>query len=64
MTVALWRLRQEDHEFEASLGYIVRLCLKIKNKGSKLRDDSILFWYNFLNALKKEGRKRVAIVNH
>jgi hypothetical protein len=24
------RLRQEDHEFEASLVYIVRLCLKKK----------------------------------
>jgi hypothetical protein len=24
----LWRLGQEDHELEASLGYIVRLCLK------------------------------------
>jgi hypothetical protein len=25
---ALRRLKQEDHKFEASLGYTVRLCLK------------------------------------
>jgi hypothetical protein len=25
---ALGRWRQEDHEFQASLGYIVKLCLK------------------------------------
>jgi hypothetical protein len=24
----LWRLRQEDHEFEASLGCITRFCIK------------------------------------
>jgi hypothetical protein len=26
---ALWSLRQEVHEFKASLGYTVRTCLKI-----------------------------------
>jgi hypothetical protein len=33
---ALGRLRQEDHKFENSLGYITRLCLKkTKNKNKK-----------------------------
>jgi hypothetical protein len=29
---ALRRLRQEDHEFKTSLGYIARPCLKIKEE--------------------------------
>jgi hypothetical protein len=29
---ALGKLRQENHEFEASLGYIVRLFLKKKER--------------------------------
>jgi hypothetical protein len=32
---ALRRLRQEDHEFKASLGYIARPCLKNKPKEPK-----------------------------
>jgi hypothetical protein len=36
---ALRRLRQEDHEFLASLGYIARLCLKNKNKKKKERKE-------------------------
>jgi hypothetical protein len=38
----LRRLRQEDREFEASLGYIVRHCLKIEKKKTG----------------RKEGRKK------
>jgi hypothetical protein len=29
---AFGRVRQEDYEFEASVGYIMRPCLKIKKK--------------------------------
>jgi hypothetical protein len=32
---ALGRLRQEDHKFEVSLGYVVRLCLKKTNNNKK-----------------------------
>lgn len=40
-----WEVRQEGHEFAASLGYAVRLCLKIK----------IIFNVNFL---KPPGEKQ------
>jgi hypothetical protein len=33
----LWRLRQEFHKCEASLGYILRSCLKEKEKEKKKR---------------------------
>jgi hypothetical protein len=32
---ALGRLRQEDHQFEVSMGYVTRPCLKNKNKNKK-----------------------------
>jgi hypothetical protein len=39
---AFRRLRQEDCEFKASLGYIVRPCLKKKNPEKKFR--SVISW--------------------
>jgi hypothetical protein len=35
--LVLKRLSQEDHEFETSLGYTVRCCLKIEKKRRKER---------------------------
>jgi hypothetical protein len=29
IVLTLWRLKEEDEEFEVNLGYIVRFCLKI-----------------------------------
>jgi hypothetical protein len=39
---AFGRLRQEDHEFKASFGYIVRPCLKIKPAGHQWFTPEIL----------------------
>jgi hypothetical protein len=57
------RLRQEDHEFEASLGCIVRACLKRKKreggrKGRKERGREE--W----RKERKEGRKSVLVEPH
>jgi hypothetical protein len=35
--LALGRLRQEDMEFEISLGYVVRSCLKTKHTNTQIR---------------------------
>jgi hypothetical protein len=32
----LWRLKQEDCEFKARLGYLIRPCLKKKKKSLKI----------------------------
>jgi hypothetical protein len=44
---ALWRQKQKDHDFEASLGYIVRLRLKKKKMPPTRKEE------------KKEGDKVV-----
>jgi hypothetical protein len=38
---ALRRLRQEDHKFEASLGYIARHCLK-KQEPARQREHCVI----------------------
>jgi hypothetical protein len=42
---AFWRLRQEDWEFDISLGYIVNLCLKNPKKPKQRRFIAQLFRY-------------------
>jgi hypothetical protein len=37
MVRALWRLRQEDVKFKASLGYVVRPHLKKQKRKTKLK---------------------------
>jgi hypothetical protein len=41
---ALERLRQENHEFEGTLGYIVKACLKKKEKKS-----FFFFYYSYVH---------------
>jgi hypothetical protein len=49
--LALRRLRQKDHEFEASLAYIVKSCLKKERRKERM-------------GVKKEGKtkKRLGIL--
>jgi hypothetical protein len=45
------RLRQEDHEFKASLGYIVRTYLKSKAKQPKTLTNIAFVILRFVNFL-------------
>jgi hypothetical protein len=61
--LAISRLRQEDHEVKASLGYIMRLCIKKKKRinifqvqGSSIGGVFLLGFYR-----KKHERKRVLV---
>jgi hypothetical protein len=38
-TLALGKVRREDHKFEASLGYVARPCLKIPKTSRKLEKE-------------------------
>jgi hypothetical protein len=42
---ALGRLRQEDHQFEVSMGYVTRPCLKNKNnkKPNRISSNGIIY---------------------
>jgi hypothetical protein len=55
---ALWRLRQKDHEFDASIGYIVRHCIK-KERKKKTSYSEIKYilldqWKSFNKSQKSE----------
>jgi hypothetical protein len=53
--LAFRRLKQEDHELEAILGYVARFCLK--NKQKKQNRVFFLFWVKNCNLLKLDSKK-------
>jgi hypothetical protein len=44
VTPSLRRLREEDHEAQSSLGYIVGCCIKKKKKKSVFYDSEMALW--------------------
>jgi hypothetical protein len=54
---ALVRLRQEDLEFEASLGKIVKLCLK-KTEKNTVGGQVSQIMYTHVNKCKNDKRKK------
>jgi hypothetical protein len=55
ITPALGRLRQEDYEFQVSLGYTGRPCLKKKKKNQKKRKHQKKINYLCLAHFSKES---------
>jgi hypothetical protein len=54
---ALRRLRQEDQEFKVILGYILRPCLKTKERENKTKSLQI----EYLSALEIRSLKDVSL---
>jgi hypothetical protein len=71
---ALRRLRQEDREFQVSLGYIVRTCLKHKTYKNYVRKIQAVYKFHFGQGsirscflsgmgVLRDGNKRTALKN-